>query len=79
MYTFHARLFCLYIGNLPIYNLCIFVICIACVNTCMYIYRPEWHHVIGLPFSRATNLENTGALSSGTQPVETWLAARKGR
>lgn len=25
----------------------------------MYIYRPEWHHVIGLPFSRATNLENT--------------------
>lgn len=45
----------------------------------MYIYRPEWHHVIGLPFSRATNLENTGALSSGTQPVETWLAARKGR
>lgn len=45
----------------------------------MYIYRPEWHHVIGLPFSRATNLENTRCFVPGNSTgVETWSAARKG-
>lgn len=61
-----------------IYSIRILVICIARVNTCMYIYRPEWHHVIGLPFSRATNLENTLCFVPGNSTARDLVGCEEG-